>query len=85
MQRAARCIFAGFVMCNLMDINPKELISEIKATFATDCVSKTIAGDCKDIIKGIERGRGAIEKNEYELPDIYEQYENLKKIITKPE
>lgn len=39
-------------MCNLMDINPKELISEIKATFATDCVSKTIAGDGKDIHQG---------------------------------
>jgi len=43
------------------------------------------SSDCKDIIKGIERGRGAIDKNEYELPDIYEQYKNLKKIITKPE
>lgn len=84
-QKACDGTFAGFVMCNLMDINAKELIPEIKATFATDCVNKTIAGDCKDIIKGIERGRGAIDKNEYELPDIYEQYENLKKIITKPE
>lgn len=28
------------------------------------------SSDCKDIIKGIERGRGAIDKNEYELPDI---------------
>lgn len=78
-QKACDGTFAVFVMCNLMDINAKELIPEIKATFATDCVNKTIAGDCKDIIKGIERGRGAIDKNEYELPDIYDQYENLKK------
>ena len=79
MQRAARCIFAGFVMCNLMDINPKELISEIKATFATDCVSKTIAGDCKDIIKGIERGCGAIEKTNVS----FRTYTNNMKISKK--
>ncbi|ROS92586.1 DUF1186 domain-containing protein, partial [Muribaculaceae bacterium Isolate-083 (Janvier)] len=44
-QRACDGTFAGFVMSNLMDIDAKELIPEIKATFATDCVNKTIAGD----------------------------------------
>lgn len=84
-QRACDGTFAGFVMSNLMDINATELIPEIKATFATDCVNKTIAGDCPKVIKDIERGRGAINKDKYEIPDIYEQYEDLKKFITKPE
>ncbi len=83
--RACDGTFAGFVMSNLMDIDAKELIPEIKATFATDCVNKTIAGDCKDVIKDIEHSRGAIDLDKYEIPDIYEQYENLKKFITKPE
>lgn len=82
-QRACDGTFAGFVMSNLMDIDAKELIPEIKATFATDCVNKTIAGDCKKVIKDIERGRGVIDRNKYEIPDIYEQYEDLKKFITK--
>lgn len=84
-QKACDGTFAGFVMSNLMDITATELIPEIKATFATDCVNKTIAGDCNDIIKEIERGRSAIDKDKYKIPDIYEQYEDLKKFITKPE
>ncbi len=84
-QRACDGTFAGFVMSNLMDIDAKELIPEIKATFATDCVNKTIVGDYKEVIKDIERGRGAIDKDKYAIPDIYEQYEDLKKFITKPE
>ena len=84
-QKACDGTFAGFVMSDLMDIKATELIPEIKATFATDCVNKTIAGDCKKVIKDIERGRGAIDKDKYEIPDIYEQYEDLKKFIKKPE
>ena len=84
-QKACDGTFAGFVMSNLMDIDAKELIPEIKATFATDCVNKTIAGDCKNVIKDIELGRGAIHNDKYQIPDIYEQYESLKKFITKPE
>ncbi len=84
-QRACDGTFAGFVMSNLMDIDATELIPEIKATFATDCVNKAIAGDCKKVIKDIERGRGAIDKDKYAIPDIYEQYEDLKKFIKKPE
>ena len=84
-QRACDGTFAGFVMSNLMDIDAKELIPEIKATFATDCVNKTIAGGCKEVIRDIERGRGAISEYKYQIPDIYEQYESLKKFITKPE
>lgn len=84
-RKACDGTFAGFVMSNLMDINAKELIPEIKEAFATECVNKTIAGDCKKVIKDIERGRGAIDRDKYEIPDIYEQYEDLKKFITKPE
>lgn len=84
-QRACDGTFAGFVMSNLMDIDAKELIPEIKATFATNCVNKTIAGDYKEVIKDIKRGRGAIDKDKYAIHDIYEQYEDLKKFITKPE
>jgi len=84
-QRACDGTFAGFVMSNLMDIDAKELIPEIKATFATDCVNKTIAGGCKEVIRDIERGRDAISEYKYRLPDIYEQYESLKKFIMKPE
>lgn len=84
-RRACDGTFAGFVISNLMDINATELIPEIKATFATDCVNKNIAGDCKKVIKDIKRGRGAIDNDKYEIPDIYEQYEDLKKFITKPE
>ena len=84
-QRACDGTFAGFVMSNLLDIDAKELIPEIKATFATDCVNKTIAGDSKEVIEDIERGRGPINKGKYLLPDIYEQYDELRKIMTNPE
>lgn len=84
-RRACDGTFAGFVMSNLMDMDATELIPEIKATFATNRVNKTIAGDCKEVIKDIECSRGAIDKDKYEIPDIYEQYEDLKKFISKPE
>lgn len=84
-RRACDGTFAGFVMSNLMDMNATELIPEIEATFATNRVNKTIAGDCKEVIKDIECSRGAIDKDKYEIPDIYEQYEDLKKFISKPE
>lgn len=84
-QKACNGTFAGFVVSNLMDIEAKELIPEIKAAFATDCVNKTIAGDCEEVIEDIEFGRGATDKDKYEIPDISGQYEDLKKIIKKPE
>lgn len=84
-QRACDGTFAGFVMSSLMDLSAKELIPEIKAIFATDCVNTTIAGNCKTVIKDIERGRGGIHESKYQIPDVYEQYEDLKKFITKPE
>ena len=84
-QKACDGTFAGFVMSNLMDIVAKELIPEIKEIFATDLVNKTIAGDCNDVITEIKSGRGERHKDKYVQPDIYDQYEDLKKFITKPE
>lgn len=37
-----------------------------------------LSGECRTVIWDIERGRGAIDKDNYEIPDIYEQYEDLK-------
>lgn len=84
-QKACDGTFAGLVMCNLMDIKAKELIPEIKDTFATGCVNKTIAGDCKAVVKGIETGSMANHEDKYQLPDIYKQHESFKEFITKPE
>lgn len=84
-QKSCDGTFAGFVMINLIDLDAKELIPEIKDTFATDCVNITIVGDCKKVIKEIETGRGLIHEYKYRILDIYEQYESLKKFITKPD
>lgn len=62
---------AGFFMCNLVDINARELIPEIKAVFETGCVDESIAGDCKAVVDDIEKGRNTISKKECEIPDIY--------------
>lgn len=83
-QKACDGTFAGFVMSNLMDIDAKEVIPEIKETFATGCVNKTISGDCKTVIREINIGHDAIHDYKYRIPDIYEQYESLKKFMTEP-
>jgi len=68
----------GLFMCNLIDMEAKELIPEIKAVFETDCVDKSITGDCNDVIDEIQNGRRYIDKNKYEFPDIYQQYARMK-------
>ena len=75
--------FAGFVMSVLVDLNAKELIPEIKEVFATDCVNRTITGDCDKIVKRIESGDGEIDEKMFRIEDIYEQYDELRKILTK--
>lgn len=75
--------FAGFVMCDLVDILATELLPEIKAVFATDCVDQTISGDCQSVIRDIESGRILLSDDKYEIPDIYEQYASLKKWLDK--
>ena len=84
-QEACDGNFAGFLISSLMDIDAKELIPEIEAVFATDCVDKSIAGDCKKVIEDIKRGSGAIREDKYLIPDIYKQYEDYKKFLKKPD
>ena len=67
--------FAGFVISYLIDMEAKELIPEIKELFATDCVDKSIAGDCDEVIDQIEHN---LYPRKYEMPTIYEQYEYVK-------
>ncbi len=67
--------FAGFVVSYLIDLEAKELVAEIKELFATDCVDKSVAGDCDEVIEEIEHNR---YPRKYEMPTIYEQYEQVK-------
>lgn len=67
--------FAGFVMSHLIDLEAKELIPEVREVFATDCVDKSIAGDCEQTIEQIEHN---LYPRHYELPTIHEQYEFVK-------
>lgn len=67
--------FAGFLGSYLIDMEAQELIPEIREMFATDCVDKTIAGDCEEVINEIEHNR---YPRKYEMPTIYEQYEYVK-------
>lgn len=67
--------FAGFVMSNLIDLEAKELIPEVRELFATDCVDKSIAGDCEEVVGQIEHN---LSPRHYEMPTIHEQYEFVK-------
>lgn len=75
--------FAGFVMSNLVDMEAKELIPEIKALYATDCVDKNICGDVDSVVKDIHSPRYPVEKSKYEVPDIYKQYQWIKNFEPK--
>ncbi len=77
-QEACDGQLAGFLMCNLIDLEAKELIPEIKAVFDTDCVDKSITGDCNDVVSEIQNGCRYNDKDKYAFPDIYKQYEHLK-------
>lgn len=67
--------FAGFVVSYLIDMEAKELIPEIRELFATDCVDKSIAGDCEEVVEQIEHN---LHPRKYEMPTIQEQYEYVK-------
>ncbi|MDE5849920.1 MAG: DUF1186 family protein [Muribaculaceae bacterium] len=67
--------FAGFVVSYLIDMEAKELIPEVRELFATDCVDKSIAGNCDEAIEQIEHN---LYPRGYEMPTIYEQYEYVK-------
>lgn len=84
-QEACDGCFAGFLISSLTDIDAKELIPEIEALFATDCVDKSIAGDCDTVIKEIKLGRTRKIKDKYDLPDIYNQYDSFKNFLKYPD
>ena len=67
--------FAGFVVSYLIDLEAKELIPEVRDLFSTDCVDKTIAGDCEEVLEQIEHN---LYPRKYEMPTIQEQYEFVK-------
>ena len=77
-QEACDGSLAGFLMSNLMDIEAKELIPEIKAVFETDCVDKSISGDLNAVLDEIQNGCRIKDRDKYKFPDIYEQYAHLK-------
>lgn len=74
-RRGCDATFAGFVASYLIDMEAKELIPEIKELFATDCVDKSIAGGCEEVIEEIEHN---LYPRKYEMPTIQEQYEFIK-------
>lgn len=84
-QHACDGVFAGMFMGVLIEIGAKELIPEIKAVFATDCVDKNNAGDCEKVVGKIEIPIRSVNTAKYDLPDIYEQYEEFKSFIKEPE
>lgn len=67
--------FAGFVMSHLIDLEAKELVGEVRDVFSTDCVDKSIAGDCEEVVDQIEHN---LAPRHYEIPTIQEQYEYVK-------
>lgn len=83
-QEACDGCFAGFLISNLMDIEATELIPEIEALFAIDCVDKSIAVDCDKVIKEIKFGRSLRVQDTYVLPDIYTQYDSYKNLLKYP-
>ncbi|MDE6741324.1 MAG: DUF1186 domain-containing protein, partial [Muribaculaceae bacterium] len=67
--------FAGFVISHLIDMEAKELVEEVRSVFSTDCVDKSIAGDCEEAVDQIEHN---LAPRHYEIPTIQEQYEYVK-------
>lgn len=65
--------FAGLLISTLIDLNATELIPEIKAVYATDCVDKTIAGSCDSVIRDIKK-ENEWTKDRYIIPDIHKLY-----------
>ena len=70
--------YAGFLMSNLIDLSETELIPEIKAVYATDCVNKAICGDCDKVVGKIERHDGRIYSHKYAVPDVYERAADIR-------
>ncbi len=69
--------FAGNLMCTLLDISAKELQTEVEAVFATDCVDKSSAGDCKKVVKLLNSEPDQYIIDNYRMPDKYTQFEQF--------
>lgn len=68
--------FAGFLMSVLVDLHATELLSEVEKVFATDCVDKTIAGDCDEVIAEINNPNSRYVDHRKPMT-IEEQYKRL--------
>lgn len=75
--------FAAFVMSNLVDLRAKELIPEIKETFATGCVNPSVTGNCEKVIKLIESEDDLPDKARYQIENIYKQYDDIKRFMER--
>ena len=67
----------GMMIAELMDIKAKELLPEIEAIFATECVDVSCAGDFKDVKEDILM-KSSARAEEY-LTDIYQRYQEYQK------
>ena len=76
-QEACDGTLAGLLMCNLIELEAKELAPQIKAVFETDCVDNTIAGNCNVVLEDLQKGNRYCAYK-YKFPDIYQEYARLK-------
>ena len=73
--------FAGMFMSNLINIEAKELIPEIKTLFATGCVNPMIAGGEKDVVSDILSGDTHPDRVPTDF-DIHSHYAEMRKHST---
>lgn len=73
--------FAGMFMDNLIDMEAKELIPEIKALYATGCVNPMITGGEKDVVSDILSGDTHPDRVPIDF-DIHSQYAEMRKRST---
>ncbi len=64
-------------MLDLIDLKANELISEIKAVYATDCVDKSICGDYEKVISEIKNENCTDNRDKYRVSDICEKYDYM--------
>lgn len=70
--------YAGFIMSDLIDLQAKELLPEIKAVFATECVDESIVGGYEDIVEEMKIAPTQFILDKYTFPDINAQYTRIK-------
>ncbi|MCI9607176.1 MAG: DUF1186 domain-containing protein [Muribaculaceae bacterium] len=70
-------IYAGMMMSEFVKMRAKELIPEIEAVFATDCVDLSASGNCESVVKDILNDDNIYAKDNFELPTIRQSYDFL--------